>query len=92
MNIRLNILNKNLDFFRAEHDSSVESQEALRNLVFLVSSLSTCGFHEVRPMAFSTGSLFQLPDFSMPTPLGKGTQCTFRASSPFFFLNSLLGQ
>lgn len=58
---------------RAEHDTVVESQEALRNLVFLVSSLSTCGFHEVRPMAFSTGSLFQLPNFSIPTPLGKGS-------------------
>jgi hypothetical protein len=57
---------------RAEHDTVVESQEALRNLVFLVSSLSTCGFHEVRPMAFSTGSLFQLPNFITPTPLGKG--------------------
>lgn len=58
---------------RAEHDSLVETQEALRNLVFLISSLSTCGFHEVRPMAFSTGSLFQLPNFSIPVPLGKGT-------------------
>ena len=31
----------------------LESQEALRNLVFLVSSLTTCGFHKVRPMTFS---------------------------------------
>ena len=51
----------------------VESQEALRNLVFLVSSLTTCGFHEVRPMTFSAGSIFQLPNFVIPTPLGKGS-------------------
>ena len=60
---------------RAEADSSTESQEALRNLVFLISSLSQVGFTEIRPAAGSgsTGSLFQLPGFSVPQPSGKGS-------------------
>ena len=60
---------------RAEQDPSTESQEALRNLVFLISSLAQVGFQELRPPAgvSSTGSLFQLPNFSVPVPAGKGS-------------------
>lgn len=61
-----------IQILRTEHEDAIESQEAIRNLVFLVSSLTTSGYHELRPMAFSTGSLFQLPNFSVPPPSGKG--------------------
>ena len=59
-------------FFRLEKDLSEESIQALRNLVLLVGSLTTCGYNEMKPSTASTGSLYQIPGFSLPQPAGKG--------------------
>ena len=65
-----------LDFSsRLEQDSVEESIQALRNLVLLVGSLTTCGFTEMKPSHSNTGSLFQMPGFAVPTPSGKGNYC-----------------
>ncbi|KAG7173359.1 WD repeat and FYVE domain-containing protein 3-like [Homarus americanus] len=58
---------------RLEADTSDESREALRNLVLLVSSLSYCGYIELKPSSASIGSLFHLQGFSLPVPSGRGT-------------------
>ena len=58
--------------FRLEADKSDESREALRNLVLLVSSLSYCGYMELKPSSGSVGSLFPIPGFSFPIPSGRG--------------------
>uniref|UniRef100_T1IYC2 Alfy-like armadillo-like repeat domain-containing protein n=1 Tax=Strigamia maritima TaxID=126957 RepID=T1IYC2_STRMM len=58
---------------RLEQDKNEEAKEALRNLVFLVASLTTCGFVELKPsQASTTGSLFQIPGFQLPYPSGRG--------------------
>ncbi|KAK8719520.1 hypothetical protein OTU49_013984, partial [Cherax quadricarinatus] len=46
--------------------------EALRNLVLLVSSLSYCGYIELKPSSASVGSLFHIPGFTLPVPSGRG--------------------
>ncbi|XP_035824115.1 WD repeat and FYVE domain-containing protein 3 isoform X2 [Aplysia californica] len=56
---------------KLEQDSAEESVQALRNLVLLVGSLTTCGFTEMKPSHSNTGSLFQMPGFAVPTPSGK---------------------
>ena len=58
--------------FRLELDETEEAIQALRNLVLLVGSLTTCGFTEIKPNQASSGSLFQIPGFSLPQPAGKG--------------------
>ena len=55
-----------------ETDQSEEAIQALRNLVLLVGSLTTCGFIELKPSTASAGTLFQMPGFSVPQPAGKG--------------------
>ena len=56
-----------------EQDETEESIQALRNLVLLVGSLTTCGFIELKPGAAAVnGSLFKLPGFSVPQPTGRG--------------------
>ena len=55
-----------------EQDESEEAIQALRNLVLLVGSLTTCGFIELKPTTTSSGSLFQMPGFTVPQPAGKG--------------------
>ncbi|CAL1540511.1 unnamed protein product, partial [Lymnaea stagnalis] len=57
---------------KLEQDSAEESIQALRNLVLLVGSLTTCGFSEMKPSYSNTGSLFQMPGFVVPSPSGKG--------------------
>ncbi|XP_045600783.1 WD repeat and FYVE domain-containing protein 3 isoform X4 [Procambarus clarkii] len=57
---------------RLEADTSDESREALRNLVLLVSSLSYCGYIELKPSSASVGSLFHIPGFTLPVPSGRG--------------------
>ena len=59
--------------FRMEQDRSEEAIQALRNLLLLVGSLTTCGYVELRPSSASAGSLFQMPGFTIPQPVGKGT-------------------
>ena len=55
-----------------EQDENEESIQALRNLVLLVGSLTTCGFIELKSSTTASGSLFQMPGFSVPQPAGKG--------------------
>ncbi|XP_070185825.1 WD repeat and FYVE domain-containing protein 3-like isoform X2 [Littorina saxatilis] len=57
---------------RLEKEESEESVQALRNLVLLVGSLTTCGFTELLPTTSNSGSLFHLPGFVVPQPTGKG--------------------
>ncbi|XP_050392525.2 WD repeat and FYVE domain-containing protein 3 [Patella vulgata] len=57
---------------KLELNEEEEAEQALRNLVLLVGSLTTCGFGELKPNASSTGSLFQMPGFCIPQPAGKG--------------------
>jgi hypothetical protein len=59
-------------FLRLELDTCTESQQALRNLLLLVGSLTTCGYLELKPNQASSGSLYQMPGFSHPQPAGKG--------------------
>ncbi|XP_048248442.1 WD repeat and FYVE domain-containing protein 3-like isoform X1 [Haliotis rufescens] len=59
---------------RLEQDPAEESQQALRNLVLLVGSLTTCGYLELKPSQASSGSLFQMPGFITPQPAGKEVQ------------------
>jgi hypothetical protein len=59
-------------FVRLEQDSSAESQEAIRNLVLMVASLTMCGYVELRPSQASMDSLFQMLGFALPQPSGRG--------------------
>lgn len=65
----------NVFVYRLEQDKSVESSEAIRNLVLMVASLSMCGYTELRPSPASVSSLFKMIDFTLPQPLGRGTFC-----------------
>jgi len=56
---------------RMEKTDSEESLQALRNLVLLIGSLSTCGFVELKPNA-KADSLYQMPGFTVPQPSGTG--------------------
>ncbi|XP_071954048.1 WD repeat and FYVE domain-containing protein 3-like isoform X2 [Antedon mediterranea] len=57
---------------RLEKMGSQEACEALRNLVFLISSLSLCGFNELRPSSAIQDAPFQQHGFTVPTPIGNG--------------------
>jgi len=54
-----------------EKTESDESIQALRNLVLLIGSLSTCGFVELKPNA-KADCLYQMPGFTVPQPSGGG--------------------
>jgi hypothetical protein len=64
-----------MSLVRLEQDSSAESQEAIRNLVLMVASLTMCGYKQLRPSQASTGSLFQMLGFALPEPSGRGELC-----------------
>ncbi|XP_063969658.1 WD repeat and FYVE domain-containing protein 3-like isoform X2 [Lytechinus pictus] len=57
---------------RLEAMSTEESLHSLRNLVLLISSLTSCGFQELRPSSIVYDAPFQQPNFSLPQPTGKG--------------------
>ena len=86
---------------RLELDTCTESQQALRNLLLLVGSLTTCGYLELKPNQASSGSLYQMPGFSHPQPAGKGVsvrniqafqvlQSIFIKASSSFLCNTIL--
>ncbi|XP_076326045.1 WD repeat and FYVE domain containing 3 bchs isoform X2 [Tachypleus tridentatus] len=58
---------------KLERETSLEACEALRNLILLLASLTTCGFFELKPSHATSGSLFQIPGFVLPQPMGRGT-------------------
>lgn len=39
----------------------------------MLTSLSMCGYIELKPSQASMGSLFQMPGFTLPQPSGRGT-------------------
>ncbi|KFM56664.1 WD repeat and FYVE domain-containing protein 3, partial [Stegodyphus mimosarum] len=51
---------------RLEQNTSEEACEALRNIVLLIASLTSCGYIELKPSHASTGSLYSLPGFQIP--------------------------
>lgn len=56
-----------------DREKSTEAQEAVRNLILMVTSLCMCGYMELKPSQASMGSLFQLQGFNLPQPSGRGT-------------------
>ena len=60
---------------RMERTDAEESLQALRNLVLLVGSLSTCGFVELRPNS-KADCLYQMPGFTVPQPSVTGQSHT----------------
>ncbi|XP_018321850.1 WD repeat and FYVE domain-containing protein 3 [Agrilus planipennis] len=86
---------------KLENDKSNEAQEAVRNLILMITSLCTYGFMELKPSHASTGSLFQMKGFMLPQPSGKGTsvrniqafnvlQTTFLKSNSSFLCLTIL--
>ncbi|XP_071507653.1 WD repeat and FYVE domain-containing protein 3-like [Diadema antillarum] len=57
---------------RLEAMDTEESLHSLRNLVLLISSLTSCGFQELRPSSIVYEAPFQQPGFTLPQPTGKG--------------------
>ncbi|XP_077377164.1 WD repeat and FYVE domain-containing protein 3 isoform X1 [Festucalex cinctus] len=57
---------------RLEHAKEDESRDALKDLVNLVTCLTTYGVTELKPAGLTTGAPFLLPGFVLPQPSGKG--------------------
>lgn len=57
---------------RLEQDSRAEAQDAIRNLVLMLASLTMCGHTELKPSQASMGSLFQMLGFALPQPSNRG--------------------
>ncbi|XP_050428058.1 WD repeat and FYVE domain-containing protein 3 [Adelges cooleyi] len=55
-----------------ENDESNEAQEAMRNLVLIIASLSMSGYSELKPDPDNTDSRFQHLGFTIPQPKGPG--------------------
>ena len=74
-------------FFRLEQAKEAESKDALKDLVNLITSLTTYGVNELKPAGVTTGVPFLLPGFAVPQPAGKG-ECFLSPSIIFVcFLN-----
>ncbi|XP_043271793.1 WD repeat and FYVE domain-containing protein 3 isoform X2 [Venturia canescens] len=57
---------------KLEQDERGEAQDAIRNLVLMLASLTMCGHIELKPTQASMGSLFQMLGFSLPQPSNRG--------------------
>ncbi|XP_031426548.1 WD repeat and FYVE domain-containing protein 3 isoform X2 [Clupea harengus] len=57
---------------RLEQAKEEESKDALKDLVNLVTSLTTYGMSELKPAGLTTGAPFLLPGFVVPQATGKG--------------------
>lgn len=55
-----------------EPDGKAEAQDAIRNLVLMLASLTMCGHTELKPSTASMGSLFQMLNFTLPQPSNRG--------------------
>ena len=62
----------NHTFPRLEQAKEAESKDALKDLVNLITSLTTYGVSELKPAGITTGAPFLLPGFAVPQPAGKG--------------------
>eukprot|EP00063_Salmo_salar_P063946 XP_014038781.1 PREDICTED: WD repeat and FYVE domain-containing protein 3-like isoform X2 [Salmo salar] len=58
---------------RLEQTKEEDSSDALKDLVSLVTCLTTYGVTELKPAGLTTGAPFLLPGFVLPQPSGKGT-------------------
>lgn len=72
-------------FFRLEQAKEAESKDALKDLVNLITSLTTYGVNELKPAGVTTGVPFLLPGFAVPQPAGKG-ECAFSVPPCLIFL------
>lgn len=61
---------------RLEQAKEDESKDALKDLVNLVTCLTTYGVTELKPAGLTTGAPFLLPGFVLPQPSGKGVLLT----------------
>lgn len=68
-----------------ENDCRPETEDALRNLMLMLSSAVTAGYHEIRPV--QTTNLYTLPGFSLPQPMGEG--CSVRNVQAFQVLEQV---
>ncbi|XP_072921340.1 WD repeat and FYVE domain-containing protein 3 isoform X1 [Hemitrygon akajei] len=57
---------------KLEQTKEPDAKEALKDLVHLVTSLTTYGINELRLTGISSGAPFLLPGFAVPQPSGKG--------------------
>ncbi|XP_028980419.2 WD repeat and FYVE domain-containing protein 3 isoform X4 [Esox lucius] len=57
---------------RLEQAKEEDSSDALKDLVNLVTCLTTYGVTELKPAGLTTGAPFLLPGFILPQPTGKG--------------------
>ncbi|XP_051026473.1 WD repeat and FYVE domain-containing protein 3 [Acomys russatus] len=57
---------------RLEQAKEADCRDALKDLVNLVTSLTTYGVSELKPAGVTTGAPFLLPGFAVPQPAGKG--------------------
>ncbi|XP_039505820.1 WD repeat and FYVE domain-containing protein 3-like [Pimephales promelas] len=57
---------------RLEQAKEDEAKDALKDLVNLVTALTTYGVSELKPAGLTTGAPFLLPGFVVPQPSGKG--------------------
>uniref|UniRef100_A0A8C3WJH3 WD repeat and FYVE domain-containing protein 3 n=1 Tax=Catagonus wagneri TaxID=51154 RepID=A0A8C3WJH3_9CETA len=57
---------------RLEQAKEAESKDALKDLVNLITSLTTYGVSELKPAGITTGAPFLLPGFAVPQSAGKG--------------------
>uniref|UniRef100_H3A016 Alfy-like armadillo-like repeat domain-containing protein n=1 Tax=Latimeria chalumnae TaxID=7897 RepID=H3A016_LATCH len=57
---------------RLEQAKEADSKDALKDLVNLVTSLTTYGVTELKPAGITAGVPFLLPGFIVPQPVGKG--------------------
>lgn len=64
-----------------EKESSEDAVQALRNLVLMIASLTTCGYIDIKPNVAAIGSPFNIPGFSVPQPQGKGMSLFDSAST-----------
>ena len=65
---------------RLEQAKEAESKDALKDLVNLITSLTTYGVNELKPAGVTTGAPFLLPGFAVPQPAGKG-ETSFKKTS-----------
>lgn len=61
-----------LSVSRLEQTKEDESKDALKDLVNLVTCLTTYGVTELKPAGLTTGAPFLLPGFVLPQSSGKG--------------------
>uniref|UniRef100_A0A8D1FCX0 WD repeat and FYVE domain-containing protein 3 n=1 Tax=Sus scrofa TaxID=9823 RepID=A0A8D1FCX0_PIG len=59
-------------YIHLEQAKEAESKDALKDLVNLITSLTTYGVSDLKPAGVSTGAPFLLPGFAVPQPAGKG--------------------